>query len=396
MKVKVIFTGAYPIGNVTAHRVHNICKGLIANKAEVEVLLMKPAEKANAIRNQDTSGYHEGIHYRYIRGKNIRSSNFLKRRWDDFLSAVATIFHVLLNKSNSDAIIVIGPSFDMRLFIPFAAKCSGIKTVLEINEYPFVTLANSYWTRFQKFVLFHLIFPAYNGFIVISEELGTLIDKYKSTRSLRIKIPILASSHSQDVKSNSPLEHPYLIHSGSISEEKDGMSGILKAFALAREHISDPIKLVVTGDAKNAPEFPRILKLTSKLGIQDNVIFTEFLESEEMTRYLDHAQLAIINKLNTEQNQYCFPTKLAVYAAHKIPVIATKIGESKHFLIDNFNAFLVEEGSPELIAKKMIYALNRSEEISKIANNAYNLVTKEFNITRNGKLLYSFLNDLLE
>ena len=38
MKVKVIFTGAYPIGNVTAHRVHNICKGLIANKAEVEVL----------------------------------------------------------------------------------------------------------------------------------------------------------------------------------------------------------------------------------------------------------------------------------------------------------------------------------------------------------------------
>ena len=396
MKVKVIFTGAYPIGNVTTHRVHNICKGLIANKAEVEVLLMKPTEAANAIRNQDTRGCHEGIHYRYIRGKNTRSSNFLKRRWDDFLSAVATIFHVLRNQTNSDAIIVIGPSFDIRLLIPFAAKCSGIKTVLEINEYPFIIRANSYWTRLQKFVLLHLFFPAYNGFIVISEELGTLIDSYKSSQSLRIKISILVSSHSQDVKSNSPLEQPYLIHSGSISEEKDGMSGILKAFALAGKHIPYPIKLVVTGDAKNAPEFPRILKLISKLGIQDNVIFTGFLESEELTRYLEHAQLAIINKLNTKQNQYCFPTKLAVYAAHKIPVIATTIGESKHFLIDNFNAFLVEEGSSELIAEKIVYALSRPEEKSKIANNAYNLTTKEFNITRNGKLLYSFLNDLLE
>ena len=56
MRVAVIFTGAYPIGDVTTQRVHNLCRGLVESGAEVEILLANPTEKPGDTRNPLPTG----------------------------------------------------------------------------------------------------------------------------------------------------------------------------------------------------------------------------------------------------------------------------------------------------------------------------------------------------
>ena len=106
MKVLVIYTGAYPKGEVTTHRVHNICKGLVEHGADVEILLSRPTQKDGAMRNPNASGIFEEVKYRHVRGKHIRSPHFIMRRWDDLLCSLSTIFHVFFNKSKSKSVSI--------------------------------------------------------------------------------------------------------------------------------------------------------------------------------------------------------------------------------------------------------------------------------------------------
>jgi len=393
MKVQVLFTGSYPQGEVTTHRVHNICKGLVANGADVELLLIKPTEKVEAVRNPDSMGFFEGVRYQYVRGRNLRSSNFLKRRWDDFLSALFTFFQLMRNKSGSDVVIVIGPSFDSRLIFPLATKLSATKIALEINEYPFVNQSNSWLTGLKQLVLFRVVFPLYDGFIVISGGLAKLVERYKTSRAVVIKIPVLADLPPALSGGDPPVDEPYVIHAGSISEEKDGMSGILRAFAYAKVRLSYPIKLVVTGNAKQAPGYESIERLIRELGVEDNVIFTGFLSRKELGAYFRHATLAIINKLNTKQNRYCFPTKLADYTSYGVPVITTDVGEIGYFIEDGVNAYIVEPGNPSLLGEQLASAFDQKNRRTAIGEAGRATFNQEFNTETHGKRLYKFLDE---
>lgn len=387
MNVLVIYTGAYPKGEVTTHRVHNICKGLVAHGADVEILLTRPTQKDGAIRNPNALGTFEGVKYRHVRKKHIRSPYFIKRRWEDFMCSCGTVLHVLLNRSKSDITLIVGPSFDFRLFLPIVAKFTKSKTVLEINEYPFVTRGNTGWTRFKRGLLFKVIFPLYDGFIPISEELVRVVGEHKTAAASVIKIPILSSPVRVGNKGPSLLSNPYIIHAGSLSEEKDGMSGLLEAFALARKEVAQDIRLVITGNVKRAREYVAVKQLISGHGIEDAVIFTGFLENEELRRYFTHASLAIINKLDSVQNRYCFPTKLADYCSYGIPVITTTVGESTYYLQDQINAYIVEPGNPPLLADKIVQAFACPEERMAMSRASKKLYENDFSSSLQGKQL---------
>ena len=392
MKVTVIYTGSYPKGEVTTHRVHNICKGLVEHGADVEILLTRQTQKDGSVRNLDACGTFEGVKYRHVRNKHIRSSHFMRRRWDDFVCSLMTVLHVLLNKVKNDVVLVIGPSFDFRLFLPIACKFTKSKMVLEINEYPFVTRGNTRWTKFKRGVLFKVIFPMYDGFIVISEELAKITGEYRSAKATIIKIPILTNPVVVENVEPSSISGPYIIHAGSLSEEKDGMNGLLEAFAIARKEMTKDVQLVITGNATRAREFAAVKETISRLGIKDVVVFTGFLENDDLHRYFANASLAIINKLDTIQNRYCFPTKLADYCSYGIPVITTTVGESKCYLEDRVNAYIVAPGCPKLLADRVVQAVACPDERLAISRASKKLSENSFSATAQGRRL----SDILE
>lgn len=377
---------------MTTHRVHSLCKGLAVHGANVEILLAKPTENANAIRNP-IAGCCDGVKYRHVRKSNIRSTMFLKRRWDDFICALLVIVHVFSNRSKCEAVIVIGPSFDFRLLIPLAARCARTVVILEINEYPFVTRTDHLWTSFKRFVLFRMIFPFYDGFIVISEALAEVVTTFKSSKAAVIKIPVLAEQISGNSREDSPLEDPYILHAGGISEEKDGMSGIVAAFASAKSRISFPIKLVITGGAEKQKEYSYISDTILRLGLINDVVFTGYLSTNELRDYFENAALAVINKLDTKQNKYCFPTKLADYTSHGIPIITTTVGEAKYFLKDGENAYIVSPGDNDALANMIVEAFEGPVKRISVGKAGRETFAQAFNRDKQGRRLYDFIRD---
>lgn len=258
LKVLVIYKGPYPIGPVYTHRVHHICKGLVENGVEVELLIPIPTEKYGNVINSEISGIHEGVHFRYISKKTQRAKSSISRHFNDFWCQIKTIFYVLTNRSNSKITLIIGPSFDFRLFLPIAIKLTESKTVLEINEYPFVNHKPSLLHKIKSFIFLKLVIPFYDGFIVISEELANFLIKFKSKRAIIIKVPILGSVYPSSNSKYPPLDTPYIMHAGSLLERKDGILGMIEAFGIASSKLDLPIKFVLTGFLKDSPNASEI------------------------------------------------------------------------------------------------------------------------------------------
>lgn len=95
--------------------------------------------------------------------------------------------------------------------------------------------------------------------------------------------------------------------------------------------------------------------------------------------------MVIYNKYDTQQNRYCFSTKLSEYLSFSRPVITTTIGEANNYLKDGVNALIVEPHKPELIADKIVYAFSHPEEAEKMGKEGYKLTKKEFNCVYQAK-----------
>lgn len=395
MKVSVLYTGAYPCGNVTTHRVHNLCKGLVDSGVHLELLLIRRTEWAERTVNPESEGRHEGVRYRSISQSNVRSRNILLRRVGDIWCGLLAVWQVLRNHVQADVTMVIGPSFDLRLLLPIAAKFSTTRMVLEMNEFPFVTQRKSLWTSFRRAILLRGIFPLYDGFVVISEELAKVVEHFKAEGASWIKIPILAGSDPGPLLATPPMDEPYLLHAGSLYEEKDGVLGILEAFAQAKSDLEMPLKYVVTGTVEGNREYARVVEKIAQLGLEQDVVFPGYLDRAELERYFSHCSLAIINKLDTEQNRYCFATKLADYLSYGIPVIATTVGEAKFYLEDGVNGYLVEPAQVDSLAARVVEAFADPDGRLSIGSAGRRLCEREFNRKYQGRRMMRYLETKL-
>jgi glycosyltransferase involved in cell wall biosynthesis len=394
MKIQVLFTSSFPVGNAGSNRVYYLCKGLIESGANVELLITNPTESFGNERNLHPNGIYENVPFRYINNELKRNKNIVLRKLTDIYCHIATILQVCRNQDRFDFFIVIGTLIDFRLFLPFLKFCNKAKILLEINEYPYVTKTNNIITIIKRFFLFRCIFPFYDGFIVISETLYNLVNQYKSSKALSIVIPILGDCSGIKTPCRPPIDVPYIIHAGSLVENKDGILGMLKAFKIVTEQFEQPIKFVITGNIKGSIEYKKVADFISKNRLSNSVIFTGFLSKDELDCYLSYSSLAIINKYNNIQNRFCFPTKLSDYLKHEVPLIVTSVGESVKYLKDGINAYIVEPGDVGLLASKIIQAIENSNQSKSMASNAKSLVKKEFNYSYQGPRLFHMLYGL--
>ncbi|MEI7526678.1 MAG: glycosyltransferase, partial [Mariniphaga sp.] len=213
-----------------------------------------------------------------------------------------------------------------------------------------------------------------------------------------IKVPVLAEEKldSEPLEPAQTLpESPYILHTGSLSDKKDGITGMLKAFALALPELAQEVKFVMTGYIEYSNDKLKILEVIDKFKIREKVIFTGFVSVKHLSHLQKHASLAIINKPFTEQNLYNFPTKLAEYMLHGIPVVATRYGEITNYLTDNVNVYFVDKGDPELMAEKITDAFTNELKRHFISENGMKLAQKEFDIVYQGARMKEFFSNLL-
>ena len=79
---------------------------------------------------------------------------------------------------------------------------------------------------------------------------------------------------------------------------------------------------------------------------------------------------------------------------HGTPVIATKVGEINNWLEDGISGYMVEPHRPELIAEKIIEAVENPERNHKIGLAGQKVALENFNNIIQGQRLKAFIDEV--
>jgi len=162
-----------------------------------------------------------------------------------------------------------------------------------------------------------------------------------------------------------------IIYSGSIDKERH-LDILLNAIKLVKEQIPS-VRLFMVGEGSARKNLETLSK---KLDIEDNIIFTGFVPYEEVPKYINISDIAIVLLPSTLVYEVSSPLKLFEYMACEKAVIATRIKAHTSVIADGKNGLLVNAGDPHDLAKA-IKKLHNDKQLSKqIAFNARQYVTK--------------------
>lgn len=389
---------SFPHGMAAARRRLCYAKGLMSAGDTVLVHCTHRVFNQGEDDGFPEQGEYQGIPYNYISGKYKHNSKILRGLDWSFLDCIRTFFYGLKNVKKQDALyLYLYPVF-LQVLLLIVAKVRGAVVVKETCEHPAAVLgrhglSNSICRWFE----FNFIMPLYDGFIPISRELDKFIKKYKSQSARSLIVPILVEENAFEVDFHQikcPYSVPYIIHTGTMQEAKDGISQILKAFArYKREHNSN-LRLVFTGPHANVN--CSYLPLIRELGIEDSVDLLGLVSVDQIAVLQHNASLTVIYKNDNLQARNCFSTKLGEMLICGVPVITTSIGESTLYLQDEVNAIIIEPNDEDKLVASIHRLLSDSEFAHKIGSHGRDVARKYFNPIYQGERLHSFFNQLKE
>ncbi len=396
MTIYIITKQPFPNGMAGTNRIICYAKAIIAQGIPCKVLIFTRTEiYGNKPKNNEGRGCFEGIDFEYIGGTPIRSANLFIRKANDILDKKR--LKLYLNKNLTKDDIVFGFCSEVNLInsIIKIAHNKKAKYVKELCELPFGTGKETKDTIKKRDSVLKSQYPLCDGIIAISDALVELAKQHTTDECNVIKVPILVDFdkfHMED--HSSEAEIPYIFHSGTLFEQKDGILGMLEAFGKATQKLDKNIHFISTGTPNKSPHYHDIERIIKDYQIEDKVTFTGYLSNEELKDYLSKASLVIINKYPNQQNTYCFSTKLGEYLAAGKPVIITKVGEAMNWLKDGENAYIIEPNDTELLAQTIVNAINNPENRNKIALNGQKICKECFDYRNYGKKLLHFFNNI--
>lgn len=357
-----------------SNRIHLYGKCLISSGIEVEIIV--PSKKKDPKKR-----VHEEVLFSTVKDPVIFSNYFLRQINGFFAAFIFAIYCFTFSKTNK-IIFICGFGWFSTMLAIIGAHLGGAKIVLEVNENPYSPEGGRFDTlyirKLRRLMTLILPFRYADGFIVISQKLRDLVAKYKRKQALIIKIPILVdNSQNVTVVTDKP-KIPYILHAGALSETKDGMIAVFKAFAKANKNLDGNLKFILTQKKMQHSLFDKIDNIIETNNLRDNISFTGYLSMSELDQIRRYCSVAIINKPSNWQNDYNFPTKLGEYLVNGVPTIVSSTGEMSLYLKDMENAFIVPANDSDAIAEKLIYIVNHPEVAANIGNAGKQLALKEF------------------
>lgn len=389
MKVYVVLKNTFPIGNASTARVYNYCKGLVDLGIECEVVLPIAFEEYGATpKNKDAEGIYEGIKYKYISGSPQRGKYSALRFLKDKLDYINTLFYLFKNLRKGDFVIIYEGGCTWFRNLVKVIHMKGAKAIMELNELPYGTNVETPERILLRKKMLSEVFPLFDGFLSISRALYNLVSEY-APKAKNLLVPIIVDVSIADNVIPIKLNRRYIFHAGSLSDQKDGVTGMLEAFAIANRQIDNQLDFILTGYLEKSRDRKKIKEVIDRNHLSDYVKFVGFLSNEELRRYQAGSSLMIINKLDTQQNKYCFSTKLGEYLAFSKPIIITKIGEAMQYL-DDSNAYIAEVNDPYSISQKIVEIISNNEKAKNVGINGKTLAECEFSSFYQAKRVLRF------
>ena len=326
MRIIFVLDNLYPNGRASAARVREYGKGFVANGIETLVWMPAPRQRYQdtGVINPKTKGIDEnGVMYEYIAGSSKRNRNIFIRQLQDLYGYTATLFRLLIKCKRDDFVVVYEGSPRWFKNCVRVIRLTGAKCGMELNELPYGTGVETDLTIKNRKVMLEKVFPKFDFVWAISSSLYDLAKQYAPQAKI-IKVPIMVEGQLEGA--DFKKQHvPYIFHSGTLYEQKDGICGMLEAFGIACQKLNKPVEYILTGKLEESPHAEELKQIITKYNIADKVKFVGYLDLQTLRKYQKNCFLTIINKYDTQQNRYCFSTKLSEYLSFSRPVITLSL-----------------------------------------------------------------------
>ncbi len=275
-----------------------------------------------------------------------------------------------------------------------AVRNVGGKITFEMNETPHSIIASRKDFKFilaiKRWIFLNFVVNKIDGFIVISKSLENLFTKYKGNNTQITRVPILSENKLRITPNRNSLNNKFIFHAGSLSEQKDGIKAIFRAFLIVQQKLNTNLKFYLTQKTGLPQLLSWINNFIKTNKLQSKIEFTGLLERDVLNSYYDKCTLAIINKPSNIQNDYNFSTKLTELIPRGIPLIISKTGEHNYYFKHNYNCYLVEPNDYKEIAEGIVKIINNPEYSEMISKNALQLIDSDFNYLNHATNLFNF------
>lgn len=393
MKILVIYKGGFPSGLAMTKRLQLYVKGLKEFGNDIRIIIPHASDRSGKVNNPNITGEFEGVKFEYLSNTTERSSSFLIRRLNDFMGYLKLLKYLLITSSSFNIVFLVDVRNSWRIPIYFCCKIRKMKVVYELNEHPLVFSSNNkYW--FEK----NFIFRMFDGYIVISDNLKFLVESFKKKKCQILKVPILTNSVEIELNELCSINtsEEYIVHTGGLSDSKEGIVDLIKSIHYVNNSSTYKLNLFFTGNLKGSTDEIKINKIIEDLSLQNKIKFLGYLSDAEVLEYQKKSLLAVINKPNNLQNNYCFPTKLGEYMILGKPIIVNKVGEYMNYLKDDYNAIVLEKNTPEFLGDSIIKVLNNNDYYKQIGFNAKKTADVSFNYNVQAERINNYFNNIIK
>ena len=252
-----------------------------------------------------------------------------------------------------------------------------IKVFFEVTECPEVSLPSSPIFR-PSLEQHYAMCKQVDSLFVISDNLKEYyISKGVEKNRIHV-INMFVDPMRFDELERHPNVEQYIAYCGTATNNKDGVDNLIKAFALFSLKYPN-VYLYIIGAAPYENDGGNNRVLVRQLGIEDKVVFTGKVSSEEIPQLLKNALILALNRPDNKQAKYGFPTKLGEYLATGNPVVITDVGNISLFLRDGESALIVPPNDNEAFANKLCWAFEHTEEARLIGERGHNVALRFFN-----------------
>lgn len=221
--------------------------------------------------------------------------------------------------------------------------------------------------------------------IVVSNEIRDILIKRKIGGYKKIKV-ILNGINIEEYnpKENFIQNYKTIANISNFRKQKDHITFIKAAKLVIAKY--PETKFILTGDG---PTKFNVMAYAKKIGILNNLIFTGI--KKDVKEIINNSNFTVLSSFYEG-----LPNVVLESMALKRPVIATNVGGVPDIIKNGYNGFLVPVKNYKIMAEKMLYFIENTDEIKKMGNNGRRTIEEKFSIEKWAKEIISTYNEILE
>lgn len=377
--VLIITTETFPYGLAATQRIKCYAKSFVELGCDCKVICVNRCENPEKpLGNVKAKGEIDGYKYQYIGG-----STLIRKGWrnslNQLIDALRLTMVMLFSFTKKDKVVLYTYNSSLLFLVKAISKIKRFKVYFELNEHPSVlhdlfgikgesTEERSYVKKKLKGI---------EGILCISSLLKDyLVSCGIPKENVHVVNMLVDASRFAGIQRED--KEPYIGYCGAADNNKDGVDQLIKAFSKLHGQYPD-LKLYIMG-----PKAPNCNneELTRELGIEESVVFTGMLRSDQMPQMLNNAFVLALDRPQSIQAKYGFPTKLGEYLLTGNPVVVTSVGDIHLFMKDGESAYLAEPDNIDSFAERLDFVLSHPEESKRVGENGRKVALESFSGTK--------------